>query len=67
MIDDAPRASKALLTLIVDDLDQQLAALAERGIAPDSFETKPHAYRKAIVIDPEGNTISFAELTTEDG
>jgi hypothetical protein len=38
LVGDADRAGKALLTLLVDNLDEQVAALAERGLAPDESE-----------------------------
>ena len=66
LIGDAQRAGKALLTLIVDDLDGHIAELRERGIAIESMEIKPELYRKAIVTDPEGNTLTFAELISPD-
>lgn len=62
VVADAERAGKGVLTLIVDDLGDHLADLAERGLGADSMETLPGVGRKAIIADPEGNTIAFAEL-----
>jgi predicted enzyme related to lactoylglutathione lyase len=63
VVADAERASgTALLTLIVDEMDDHLADLAERGLGADSMETLPGVGRKAIFTDPEGNMITFAEL-----
>ena len=61
LVGDADRAGKALLTLLVDNLDEQVAALAERGLAPDEIETLSGAGRKAAFVDPEGNKITFAQ------
>ncbi len=61
VVGDAERAGRALLLLMVDDLDAQIAELAERGLAPDEVETVPGVYRKAVFHDPEGNQISFGE------
>ena len=61
MVADAPRAGSALLTLLVDDLDSELAQLAERGLAPDDVETIPGAVRKATFTDPEGNLVTFGQ------
>jgi hypothetical protein len=47
LVGDADRATKALLTQLVDNLDEQVAALAERGLAPDERETLSNAGRKA--------------------
>ena len=65
LVADADRASKALLTLLVDNLDKQVAALAERGLVPDELETLSNAGRKAAFVDPEGNTITFAQPGSE--
>jgi len=59
VIVDADRAGKALLTLIIDDLDQHVAALGERGFIPEEAEDVPGKYRKVIFRDPEGNTIAL--------
>ena len=61
VVADADRAGKALLTLMVDNLDRQVAELKERGIAVGAIETQPGRYRKVEIIDPEGNTISFGQ------
>jgi predicted enzyme related to lactoylglutathione lyase len=58
---DPERAGKAFHTILVDDLDRQLAELAERGIASGPVETLPEGVRKTVVTDPEGNTIQFGE------
>lgn len=61
LVGDADRTGRALLTLLVDDLDEQVAALAERGLAPNEVETLSDAGRKAAFVDPEGNKITFAQ------
>ena len=55
---DPARAGRGLLTLIVDDLD---GVLAERGLEPDAWETIA-AGRKAIFYDPDGNSVTFAQV-----
>ena len=67
VVGDTKRAGHALLTLLVDDLEDQVAALADRGLAPGAIETAPGVVRKAVIIDPEGNRITFGEdLSTGD-
>jgi hypothetical protein len=61
VVADAGRAGKALLTLMVDDLDRQVAELQERGVAVGAIETQPGRFRKAEVTDPAGNKISFGQ------
>jgi hypothetical protein len=65
-VGDADRAGKALLTLLVDNLDEHVAALAGRGLAPDETETLSNAGRKAAFVDPEGNKITFAQPGSEE-
>jgi predicted enzyme related to lactoylglutathione lyase len=55
------RAGKALVTMLVDDLEELVAHLGERGLAIGAIETVPGLYRKAVITDPEGNMISFGE------
>ena len=61
LVADADRAGKALLTLLVENLDKQIDDLAERGLAPDETETLSNAGRKAAFVDPDGNKITFAQ------
>jgi predicted enzyme related to lactoylglutathione lyase len=58
---DPARAGRALVTLLVDDLDAQLAQLADRGIDVDRVETYGSGARKAVVVDPDGNEIGFGQ------
>jgi predicted enzyme related to lactoylglutathione lyase len=55
-----------LLTLIVDNLEDHVADLAERGVAIGAIETVPGVVRKAVITDPEGNTITFGEALSTD-
>jgi catechol 2,3-dioxygenase-like lactoylglutathione lyase family enzyme len=61
VIGDAERAGSALLTFLVDDLDGQIAGLAERGIEPGPVETIPGAVRTMVVTDPDGNRVQFGQ------
>jgi len=61
VVADPERAGKALLTLMVDDLDRHVAELTERGLAVGVIETQPGRYQKVEVTDPEGNKISFGQ------
>jgi catechol 2,3-dioxygenase-like lactoylglutathione lyase family enzyme len=59
---DAERAGGGLITLIVDDLDARVAAIAARGIEPADDETYDNGVRKVTYRDPEGNEIGFGGL-----
>lgn len=58
---DADRAGGALVTLLVDDLDDRLADLAERGIETDPGHEVPGVVRSACVVDPDQNRIQLAQ------
>jgi catechol 2,3-dioxygenase-like lactoylglutathione lyase family enzyme len=58
---DRERAGHALVTLLVADLDAQLAELEGRGVIPARVETYGSGARKAVVADPDGNEIGFGE------
>jgi hypothetical protein len=59
VVADAERAGKALLTILVDDLDDQIAQLAGRGLEPTKRETYAEGVRKITYYDPDGNAIAF--------
>lgn len=61
VVADAQRAGNALLALLVDNLEEWIAALTERGITIGAIEMAPGLYRKAVITDPEGNQITFFE------
>jgi catechol 2,3-dioxygenase-like lactoylglutathione lyase family enzyme len=67
IIVDADRAGNALMILIIDDLDQQVAALRERGFVPDKIEDVPATYRRAYFRDLDGNTIGFTQVVAAAG
>jgi catechol 2,3-dioxygenase-like lactoylglutathione lyase family enzyme len=58
VVRDPERAGRALLTVLVDDLDAQVTALRARGIEPDSVEGE--TIRKAAITDADGNRVTFA-------
>lgn len=65
LVDDARRAGSSSVTLVVDDVDAELAAVAERGIAVPAAQTTPSGqFRIAILDDPDGNTVMFAQDLT---
>ena len=67
VVGDTGRAGHALLTLLVDDLEDHVAALAQRGLAIGAIDTVPGVVRKAVIIDPEGNSITLGEDLSADG
>jgi catechol 2,3-dioxygenase-like lactoylglutathione lyase family enzyme len=62
VVADADRAGRSLLTLDVDDLERELAALRERGLDPGTMDdTTSDKVLFATVTDPEGNAITLVE------
>jgi catechol 2,3-dioxygenase-like lactoylglutathione lyase family enzyme len=61
VVADPSRAGNGLLTLLVDDLDDQVADTASRGLVTDPIETMANGVRKAAIEDPDGNRITFAQ------
>jgi catechol 2,3-dioxygenase-like lactoylglutathione lyase family enzyme len=57
----AGRAGMALLTILVDDLAQQVAQVAARGLPIGPITADPGGVRKAVLSDPEGNRITFSQ------
>ncbi|MGH2989903.1 MAG: VOC family protein [Solirubrobacterales bacterium] len=65
IIEDAEHAGNSLLTLTVDDLRDQVAALEERDLAPGAIDdTTSDQVMFAAITDPEGNTITLVEERT---
>ena len=61
VVADSDRAGNGLLTLLVDDLDEQVADTAQRGLVTDPVETMTNGVRKAAIEDPDGNKITFGQ------
>jgi predicted enzyme related to lactoylglutathione lyase len=53
------RAGHSVVTLFVDDLDERVAEIAERGIEPARREIYGNGVRKVLYFDPDGNEIGL--------
>jgi hypothetical protein len=60
IVEHAPGAGNSVVTVFIDDLDAQVAAIAARGLEPDKQETYSNGVRKVIYRDRDGNEIGFA-------
>ena len=58
---DAVRAGRAVVTLLVDDLDERLAAAAARGIELGPVETVAGSVRTTWITDPDGNRVQIGQ------
>jgi predicted enzyme related to lactoylglutathione lyase len=61
VVQDADGAGGARHTLLVDDLEAEIAALARRGLDAGPVETLGSGARKAELRDPEGNRIGLGQ------
>jgi catechol 2,3-dioxygenase-like lactoylglutathione lyase family enzyme len=52
-------AGSSVVTIFVDDLDENVAAIAARGLEPDERETYSNGVRKVLYRDPDGNEVGF--------
>lgn len=59
VVEDADRAGGAAITIFTDDLEDTVAEIASRGLAPTERETYSNGVRKIIYRDPDGNEIGF--------
>ena len=60
--EDTGSPGRALLTIMVDDLDARVAAIAARGIEPAGQETYSNGVRKVLYRDADGNEVGFGGL-----
>jgi hypothetical protein len=52
-------ACLSVVAIFVDDLDERVAGIAERGIQPTKQETYDNGVRKVVYRDPDGNEVGF--------
>ncbi|HET6870414.1 MAG TPA: VOC family protein [Solirubrobacteraceae bacterium] len=52
-------AGNSVVTVLVDDLAAQVAAIAARGLEPDEQLTYSGGMRKVVFRDPDGNEVGF--------
>lgn len=64
--EDGEQPGGALITVLVDDLDGLIDAIASRGIEPAERATYESGARKATYRDFDGNEIGFGEAPAAD-
>jgi predicted enzyme related to lactoylglutathione lyase len=62
VVSDPERAGHALVTLLVDDLDERIGELAARGIEAGAVQTLSNGVRKVAIEDADGNQVSLGEV-----
>jgi catechol 2,3-dioxygenase-like lactoylglutathione lyase family enzyme len=62
VVTDRERAGKGLVTVMVDDLDERLAAIEDKGIEIGEVQAVGETTRKVEIVDPDGNRIGFGQV-----
>jgi predicted enzyme related to lactoylglutathione lyase len=62
IVRDLDRAGHSIVAIVVPDVEQTVAALLERGIESGPIEWQSENARKAVVVDPDGNSIGIIEV-----
>jgi catechol 2,3-dioxygenase-like lactoylglutathione lyase family enzyme len=60
-------AGNCAVTIFLDDLDAQVAAIAARGLEPDERLTYSNGVRKTLYRDPDGNELGFGGAPLDTG
>jgi predicted enzyme related to lactoylglutathione lyase len=55
-------AGHAMHTILVDDLDNVVAGITQRGLAPATQETYGNGVRKTTYVDPDGNEFGYGGI-----
>ncbi len=59
VVEQPETAGRSVVTIFLDDLDAEVAAIAARGLEPDERETYANGVRKVLYRDPDGNEIGL--------
>lgn len=66
IVHDARHAGDSIVAMAVPDIEAAISTLESRGVAPGPIEREGDAGRKALVRDPDGNSIAIIEVTPGD-
>jgi catechol 2,3-dioxygenase-like lactoylglutathione lyase family enzyme len=67
IVEHADGAGNCVVTILLDDLDAYVAAIAARGLEADEHETYSNGVRKVLYRDPDGNELGFAGAPVDTG
>jgi predicted enzyme related to lactoylglutathione lyase len=62
IVRDTQHAGNGIVAMAVSDIAEAMATLAARGVATGPIEQQGTAGRKALVRDPDGNSIAIIEV-----
>ena len=63
IVRDADHAGHGIVAMAVPDIEGAASALQARGVPAGPIEPEGDAGRKAVVLDPDGNSIAIIEVT----
>lgn len=63
IVRDPDHAGNGIVAVAVSDLEQAASALAAREVVAGPIQREGDAGRKAVVLDPDGNSIAMIEVT----
>jgi predicted enzyme related to lactoylglutathione lyase len=66
VVGDSNRAGKALVAVLVDDLENWVAKLTQLGVATGAIDSQPGVARNVVITDPDGNRITVGENESRD-
>jgi catechol 2,3-dioxygenase-like lactoylglutathione lyase family enzyme len=67
IVEHADGAGNCVVTILLDDLDAYVAAIAARGLEADEHETYSNGVRKVLYRDPDSNELGFAGAPVDTG
>jgi len=66
IVRDTQRAGNGIAAMAVSNIEEAIAELEARGVATGPIEQEGQAGRKALVRDPDGNSIAILEVARGD-
>ena len=61
LVEDPDRAGNSAMTMFVEDLEAELAAIDQREIPSPEIKTVPGLFRATTFIDPDGNRVQLGQ------
>jgi predicted enzyme related to lactoylglutathione lyase len=62
ILHDPDHAGNSIVAMAVADIEQAISALHSRGVATGPIKPEGDAGRKAVALDPDGNSIAIIEV-----
>jgi catechol 2,3-dioxygenase-like lactoylglutathione lyase family enzyme len=63
---DPERAGNGIVAIAVPDIEHATAALEARGVATGSINSEGDAGQKAVMLDPDGNSVAIIQVNARN-